>query len=271
LALGNQGGHLGAALIAQGGDAGHVEPGADPDRAAALGEQERAIEQGNDALRHILPLGGGDRVGVSARRLGDDGHLRGGEIGIGGGQVAACRLHAATQAAEQVELIADVQANIDGQVRAVRAGRSLALRRPAILRARAHRRLRAALGTDLAQRRTGAVQPGNGDAQVGICRKRIGDKAVEHRIPIHAPPIALDGRDDHAGRVGRDKRAGRSLGRRRHGIIRAGGAGRQSECGNSSKKKADHDSSYSAGCSAGAGPSAREARPNRSPSARQTT
>jgi hypothetical protein len=57
LTFGSQRRHLGAALIAQSGNARHIESIAKPHRPAPLSQGERAIEEGDDPLGDVLTLG----------------------------------------------------------------------------------------------------------------------------------------------------------------------------------------------------------------------
>ena len=239
-------------------------------------------------LGHPQPLGGRSRIGIGARRLGGDDHADRVGIRLGRADIAARCLGAAAEATEQVGLVADAKPGIDLPVLARRAGQALGRGQAPVIGAGAQAGLGQLVGPGAAQHRAGLLDPRHGDADIGVGGQRVGNEAVEHRIIVEPPPVALDGRGGHR-RIGRDEGAGRGLGRRRRDIVRTGGTGGERQGrGGCEEDTVGHfpplrdgpgaaAGFHSAGCSAGSWPPSSTALrlprilAMRSPSARQTT
>ena len=141
IALRGERGHVRLALVAQRRDAGDVEPRRQADIAAALGEVDRLVEQCHDPLGHRQPLGRGHRISIGARGIGRDDHADRIGIGLRRRDVAARRLDVARDAAEQVDLIGDVEPGIDLPVFLTDADRALPHRQAAVIGAGTRGRL----------------------------------------------------------------------------------------------------------------------------------
>ncbi len=145
-------------------------------------------------------------------------------IGLCRADVAACGLDVAADSTGEIDLVADVEADVIGSALAVETGEVLELRGAGVIAARARVYLGLAVGLGAAQGCAGAVEPGDGDAEIGVRRERVRDEAVEDRVAVHPPPVVVRRRRDGRG-VGGDER-GRRLGwGDRRDIVGAGGAG----------------------------------------------
>ena len=80
-----------------------------------------SIEQRDDPLGDGQPFGRAGGVGIGARGFGDDRDANRLGVGLGRRDIAARRLDAAADAAEQVDLIGDVEPGIEAG-RCVRTG-----------------------------------------------------------------------------------------------------------------------------------------------------
>ena len=74
---------------------------------------ERAVEQLDDARRDRQALGGAGGIGIGARGFGDDRDANRVGVRLGRRDVAARRLDVAADAAEQVDLIGDLEAGVE--------------------------------------------------------------------------------------------------------------------------------------------------------------
>jgi len=115
-------------------------------------------------LGHGQPLSRGHRIGIGARGIRRDDHPNRIGIRLGSGNVAARRLDIARDAAEQIDLIGDVEAGIDLPIVLRAADRALAHRETAVIGAGTRRRLGQPVRSCAAQRRTGAFDAGDRDA-----------------------------------------------------------------------------------------------------------
>lgn len=178
-------------LVAEREDASDVEAARQAGLESLLGKLQGFIEQAHGAFGDRDALGGGGGIGVGARGLCDDRDAD----GIGGGLrfvgIGARRLDRTADAAGEVELIGDAEPGIETPILCRRAGCALASRGPAVVCARVDRGLGQAVGAGFAQQRPGALVVGERDAQVGVGPERIADEAVEHRVLVEPPPIAL--------------------------------------------------------------------------------
>jgi hypothetical protein len=120
-------------------------------------------------------------VGISPGSLGGDGDPSEIEGGLDRFDIGAAGFGCPADAAEQVELIADVEPGIEGDVRATG---------PWIGEARPRREVRRgqAAGADFAQDGPCLSEVGRGDAKVGIGGERLLDEAIEDRVGEQAPP-----------------------------------------------------------------------------------
>ena len=107
VALGGDGRNLCLSLVPEGGDTGRVEAAGEPDFDPAIGELKRLVEQRDDMLGDRQPLGGVGGVGIGARGFGDDCDANRIGVGLRRANIAARRLDAAADPAEQVDLIAN--------------------------------------------------------------------------------------------------------------------------------------------------------------------
>ena len=177
-------------LVAQRGDARRVEPRRLADLDLLLRKVERPVEQLDDVLGDRQPLGGARGVGIGARRIGHDRDADRVGIRLGRRDVAATRLDAAADAAEQVDLVGDVETGIEagGRVR-LRPGS-----RPRVA-AGADAALRQTVDLHLAERGACRGEAGDRGPDVGVVRERVGDQPVEHRVVVEPPPVARDRRE----------------------------------------------------------------------------
>ncbi len=128
-------------------------------------------------------------VGIGTCRFGDDADP--GEViaGLRRPQIGPARFDAATDTAEQIDLIADVEAQIVALAfRAAPRHTGGDAGRPAIAGAAAHGRRWQPCRTRLAQGGAGLLQIGCSDAQVGIGRERFRHQPVERRRMEQRPP-----------------------------------------------------------------------------------
>ena len=157
VALGAKRRHVGARWFAQRGDARDVEPGgaAGLEAAAAvsatIGRAARRCARRRPAAR-----ADGRRIGIGARGFRDDRDAHRIGIGRGGGDIAARRLDRAADAAEQIDLVGDVQPRIERPVLALGARCALAGgQRGRSRRRRRDSRLRQPLRAGFTQQRRG--------------------------------------------------------------------------------------------------------------------
>ena len=203
-AIGEEKRHIGAALIAQRGDAQGIERCGHADLHPPFGDTQRLIEQRDDPLGDGEARGGGGGIGIGARGFRHHRHAH--DIGIRRrrADIPACGLDGAADPPEQVDLVGDVEPAVDQPAFAVDAGHALDLREAIVGGTGAERRLRHAIVAHLAQRRPGAFETRDGDANVGIGGERVGDQAVEDGILVELPPIVVR-RSGSNGGAGRDE------------------------------------------------------------------
>ncbi len=201
----------GARLAQHRAGGGHIHIGAGAQVALANGQVVELLGQGHRAIGHLQALGVGAGVGVGAGGLGRDAdpdQVLGGGYGLGAG---AGRLDGAPDAAEQVDLVGDVELAIEhpsgpgrgaGQSGDQVGGGALAIGgaeldvgggeqpRPRLL-----------------QRAPGPGEIGGGGLQVVVVGQGLLDQAVQRRIVVEAPPVRRRRRGrGHLG-VGRDEAA----------------------------------------------------------------
>ncbi len=159
------------------------------------------------------------RIGIGAGGFGGDGDAADVEGRLSGARIGSARLYRSANPAEQINLVADV----DARVVAFAFGcdtleAELVARLPAVGRACVGRCRWEQAGACLAQYGTGAAQVRCRNAQVGVGDQRLLDQPIERGIGEEAPPApwrlvlgeCRRGRA-HEGRLGRSLRRGRAI------------------------------------------------------------
>jgi hypothetical protein len=217
-------------LVVGCGGGGDIEVGAGAEIAHAAGQVQGLLGDVGALAGGVGLRGEGARVGVGPRGPGGDGDAHD-VLGFGGGGgVGAGGLDRAADAAEDVDLVTDVEragaepgrlglrpAQCLDQLRAARAAPHVG-----------HREVgrREQPGAGLGQHARGLQQVGGGDLEVLVLAQRLLNQAVERRVVIEPPPVGRRriGRGDGR-RGGHERRAcpGRGLGR---AVVRPHRAGR---------------------------------------------
>ena len=261
-------------LIAQDRDADHIQPVGSPGFEPGVGDADTVVEQVHRLPGNGDPFGRACGIDIGAHRVCHD--CDPDRIGISrrGADIAFRRFDAALHPAEQIDLIGHVQPSLDDPVFAVDAGKRADRGLATVCRVGAERRLRQLVRPRTAQLSAGALQPGDGDADIGIGGERVLDQRGQHRIVIEPPPVRV-GRGLHDRRAARAVEcAGSGRGGGRSLVIRSGGAGSQGRRAEQEGEEGAYHRSrslYSAGCSAAVASPSPRLRAKRSPSARHTT
>ena len=265
---------MGTDLVAERRGAGSVEAVRAPGLEALGGDLDALVDELDGPLGDADALRERAEVGVSARGLGDDRDTHGVAVGVGGGDIAAGRLDTARDAPEQVDLVGNAEAAIDGTAAAAAARQGLACGQALVAAVGVEADAGQPVAANRTQSRAGPVEVGRGDRDVLVRRQSVTDEAVEDRVLVQPPPGAvgtLGRRDGRGGAEERRRGAGDRLRVNILGTDLAGGESQQQgQAGVTVECSALHrHGSYSAGCRAAASVARRLGR--QPESARQTT
>ncbi len=223
LALGFDLRDIGSPLVTQGCDADLVEAGGTTGVDALAGQRVRLVEQVDDPPRDRETFSGRGCIDIGAGCRRDDRDADGVRIGLGRADVTAGGFDVAADSAGEIDFVADVESYVVGGTLAVEAGEVLELGGAGVIAASARVHLWLAVGLRAAQRGAGAIEAGDGDAEVGVRCERVRDEAIEDGVAVHTPPVVV-GRGRDGGGVGGDERRRRLGWDDRRDIVGAGGA-----------------------------------------------